>query len=128
MLTLTPQQISDFHEKGFLIVENVLSAEDIDAIREEYSAIIDREAPRLVAEGQLGEAFAEFPFEERYTKILHELDDMYALYQHLDISLPLLQDMYTRRLVLLICGSKYLYGFTLSNTAWHVQPSITWWN
>lgn len=93
MLTLTPQQISEFYEKGFLIIEDVLSESDMQAVRSEYSAIIDREAPRLVAEGKLSQTYAELPFEERYTKILHELDDMYALYQHLDISLPLLQDM-----------------------------------
>ncbi len=93
MLKLTPQQIEHFNEKGYLIVEHVLSELDIQAIRDEYSAIIDREAPRLLDEGQLSQTYAHLPFEDRYTKILYELEDMYALYQHLDISLPLLQDM-----------------------------------
>ena len=93
MLTLSHEQVAFFQENGYLIVENVLSDADIAAIRAEYAAILDREAPRLVASGQLSQTYSDLLFEERYTQILHELDDMYALYQHLDISLPLLQDM-----------------------------------
>ena len=93
MFQLSDDQLQHFHKKGYLIVENVLSEADIAHIRAEYEAILDREAPRLVAEGQLSQTYAELPFEERYTKILFELDDMYTIYQHLDISLPLLQDM-----------------------------------
>ncbi|MEM7031716.1 MAG: phytanoyl-CoA dioxygenase family protein [Chloroflexota bacterium] len=93
MYRLSHHQIRHFHEKGYLILENVLSDTDIVHIRAEYEAILDREAPRLVADGKLTQAYRHLPFEERYTKILYELEDMYAIYQHLDISLPLLQDM-----------------------------------
>ena len=93
MYKLTQEQLTHFQTKGYLILENVLSDADIAAIRAEYEAILDREAPRLVASGQLSQTYSELPFEERYTKILFELEDMYAIYQHLDISLPLLQDM-----------------------------------
>lgn len=93
MFKLSNDQIKHFNEKGYLIVEDVLNEADIAQIRAEYEAILDREAPRLVAEGQLSQTYAELPFEERYTKILFELEDMYSIYQHLDISLPLLQDM-----------------------------------
>lgn len=93
MTKLSPNQIAQFEEQGYLIIENVLSEGDIAAIRAEYAAIVVREAPRLVAEGKLSQTFSHLPFERQYTQILHELDDMYALYQHLDISLPLLQEM-----------------------------------
>lgn len=93
MYTLTPEQLTHFNEKGYLILENVLSEDDIAQVRAEYEAILDREAPRLVAQGKLSQTYADLPFEDRYTKILFELEDMYAIYQHLDISLPLLQDM-----------------------------------
>ncbi|MEM9776212.1 MAG: phytanoyl-CoA dioxygenase family protein [Chloroflexota bacterium] len=93
MFQLSDDQLLHFREKGYLIIEDVLTDADMAQIRAEYEAILDREAPRLVAEGKLSQTYAELPFEERYTKILFELDDMYAIYQHLDISLPLLQDM-----------------------------------
>ena len=93
MYELSHAQISHFNEKGYLILENVLSDADIAHIRAEYEAILDREAPRLVAEGKLSQTYSDLPFEQRYTNILFELEDMYTIYQHLDISLPLLQDM-----------------------------------
>lgn len=93
MFKLTLDQLQHFHEKGYLIVENVLSDNDIANIRAEYETILDREAPRFVKSGKLSQTYKHLPFEERYTKILFELEDMYAIYQHLDISLPLLQDM-----------------------------------
>lgn len=93
MFKLSLEQQRHFQEKGYLIIEDVLTDKDIASIRAEYEAILDREAPRLVADGKLSQTYSHLPFEERYTHILYELDDMYAIYQHLDISLPLLQDM-----------------------------------
>lgn len=92
-MNLTEEQLTHFNEQGYLIIEDVISDADIDAVRQEYEQILDREAPRLVAEGRLSQTYAELPFEERYTKMLNEIDDMYALYQHLDISLPLLEQI-----------------------------------
>ena len=93
MYAVTNDQLGHFREQGYLIIENVLSEDDIAQIRAEYEAILDREAPRLVAAGKLSQAYGGLPFEERYARILFELEDMYAIYQHLDISLPLLQNM-----------------------------------
>ncbi|MEM7539879.1 MAG: phytanoyl-CoA dioxygenase family protein [Chloroflexota bacterium] len=93
MAKLNQSQIDFFNENGYLIIEDVLSDDDIAAVREEYTTILDREAPRLVDEGLLSQTYAHLPFEERYTHMLCELDDIYALYQYLDISLPLVSQM-----------------------------------
>ncbi len=88
-MKLSPTQIEHFNSQGYLIIENVLSDAELDPVRVEYTGILDREAPRLVEKGVLSQTYAHLPFEERYTAMLHEMDDMYTLYQHLDISLPL---------------------------------------
>ncbi len=93
MPKLTEEQLAFFNTNGYLIVENVLSDNDIQNIRAEYESILDREVPKLIETGQLTQSYSNLGFEERYTKILQELDDMYAIYQHLDISLPLLHKM-----------------------------------
>jgi len=90
---LSEEQINHFHTEGYLIIENVLAEDDLQAIREEYSTILDRVSPQLVEGGQISRDYAELPFEERYTSILHELDDMYTVYQHLDISFPLFDEL-----------------------------------
>ena len=92
-MKLTQVQIDQFFEQGYLIVENVLAEDELNQIREEYSQILDRESPRLVAQGTLSQTHEGLPFEERYTAILNEIDDMYAFYQYLDISLPLTEQI-----------------------------------
>ena len=93
MTGITKEQLEFFETQGYLIVEDVLLENDLEAIRAEYSGILDREAPKLVASGQLSQDYKGLGFEERYSKILQELEDTYAIYQHLDISLPLLHKM-----------------------------------
>jgi len=93
MTGLTNKQLEFFNESGYLIVEDVLKESDLEALRMDYAAVLDQQVPRLVQSGKISEAHDNLPFEERYPKILTQLDQMYDLYQHLDISLPLLQRM-----------------------------------
>ena len=92
-MKLSQKQKDFFYENGYLIIEDVITDAEIAPVRAEYAAILDREAPKLVAAGKLNQAYEHLPFEERYTKILGEMDDMYTLYQHLDISLPLIANI-----------------------------------
>lgn len=93
MQALSPDQIAFFEREGYLIVEDVIGADDIAAVEAEYDAILDREIPRLVAAGRLADAMDGVPFAERYTRALAATDNMYDLYEHLDISLPLRADI-----------------------------------
>lgn len=90
---LTAAETSFFREHGYLIVENVVPDAALRRVEAEYDAILDREVPRLVAEGKIKDAHAGLAFGARYPKILRQLEEMYDLYQHLDISLPLLHRM-----------------------------------
>ena len=90
---LNEDQISFFEREGYLVVEDVIKPEDLDAVEAEYSAILDREIPKLVAAGKLSDALPNMPFAERYTEALAATKDMYELYEHLDISLPLRADI-----------------------------------
>ncbi|MEM7529029.1 MAG: phytanoyl-CoA dioxygenase family protein [Pseudomonadota bacterium] len=93
MAGLSEEQRTFFAENGYLQVEDVLSDADLDAIEAEYTAILDREIPRLVAEGKMAPEEPGLSFGERYTRAIGRLAQMYDLYQHLDISLPLLRAM-----------------------------------
>ncbi len=89
---LTNEQLDRFDRDGYLVVEDVLPAGDLAALEAEYSAILDRVLPALAAQGRL-QSPAETTFGKRYVEALRQLDDMYELYQHLDISLPLLHPL-----------------------------------
>ena len=49
---LTETQISAFHEDGYLRLENVLDASDLQPVIDEYSEIIEERAQKLYAEGE----------------------------------------------------------------------------
>ncbi len=88
MAGLTATQLEQFREDGYLIVEDVLAEADLAALEDEYCGIMDRVSPDLVAEGKL-RPLERATFSEQYVEAMQQLDDMYDLYQHLDISLPL---------------------------------------
>ncbi len=89
---LTHEQLAAFDRDGYLVVEDVLSEEDLADIRSEYDGIMKRATDELVTAGKL-EPLIGNTFAACYIEALQQLDDMYDLYQHLDISLPLLEDL-----------------------------------
>ena len=92
MAGLTVEQLERFRDDGYLIVEDVLTGEDLAAIEAEYRKIVDRVSADLALQGKL-RPLAGTTFSECYIEAMQQLDDMYDLYQHLDISLPLLENL-----------------------------------
>ena len=92
MAGLTAEQLDRFHEDGYLVVEDVLDESDLAAIEAEYRDIVDRVSADLVEQGKV-RPLAGSTFSEQYVEAMRQLDDMYDLYQHLDISLPLLDGL-----------------------------------
>ena len=88
MAGLTVEQLDRFHEDGYLLVEDVLTEEDLAVIEAEYGDIMDRVSAELVDQGKIRPLTGN-TFSEQYIEAMRQLDDMYDLYQHLDISLPL---------------------------------------
>ena len=92
MAGLTAEQLDRFHQDGYLVVENVLAEADLGAVEAEYRAIIDRVTAALVEEGRI-RPLEGGTFSERYIESIQQIDDMYAIYQHLDICLPMLKEL-----------------------------------
>ena len=92
MAGLTAEQLDRFHQDGYLVVENVLAEADLGAVEAEYRAIIDRVTAALVEEGRI-RPLEGGTFSERYIEAMQQIDDMYAIYQHLDICLPMLKEL-----------------------------------
>ena len=92
MAGLTQAQLDRFAEDGYLVVDNVLSQSNLADLEAEYVGILDRVIPDLVGRGLMNQPVGT-TFSDRYCEALEQLDDMYELYQHLDISLPLLDEL-----------------------------------
>ena len=92
MAGLTVEQLERFDEDGYLVVEDVLAEEDLAALEDEYLEILNRVTADLVAQGRIP-PLQGASFSERYIEAMRHIDDMYAIYQHLDICLPMVKEL-----------------------------------
>ena len=91
-MSLTAQQLRRFEADGYLVVEGLLSDADLARLESSYVELLERATADLVARGRLRPLQGR-TFSQRYVEALQQLDDMYALYQHLDISLPMIDSL-----------------------------------
>lgn len=73
-MKLSNQQIQNFHEEGYLIVEDLFDDADLQPVIDDVSAEIDRLANELVASGELSHTYADEGFTSRLTGINSETD------------------------------------------------------
>jgi phytanoyl-CoA hydroxylase len=84
---LSKEQLQQFAEEGYLVVEGVLDPErDFAPVLDEYGAILNSIADRLYAEGAIASTYADLPFAARVTEICAESKQV--LSQYFDFSLP----------------------------------------
>ena len=74
---LTPANISQFHREGFLVVDDVFTAADIQTFADDITDLIDSKARSLVTTGHLSDLYTEDPFETRLAKITAEDESIY---------------------------------------------------
>jgi phytanoyl-CoA hydroxylase len=87
MARLTSRQIEQFHDEGYLLVEEILDPErDLDPVIAEYEGVLDRLASELFDTGAITSTYAGLPFSERLVKVYAESGKVHA--QYFDFSLP----------------------------------------
>ena len=70
MGTLTAEQVETFHREGWLLVEQALTAADLDPVQAELEQIVEAAARRLLAAGTIGHDYAELPFAHRLVPLV----------------------------------------------------------
>jgi ectoine hydroxylase-related dioxygenase (phytanoyl-CoA dioxygenase family) len=84
-LPLTAQQVQFFHEEGYLIVPDVFDPADLEPLRRELDAAIDRKARELQTAGKLTNLHAELDFDRRLAAIYRDSkENGEALMRHLE--------------------------------------------
>ena len=81
-MQLTPEQVAQFAEDGYLLLRGALTDADLDPIIAEYEEYIGRRAEELLAAGHISALYADEPFDRRLISICREDD---AIYKELDI-------------------------------------------
>ncbi len=87
MAFLTEEQVTQFRDEGYLVVEDLFDpVEDLDPIIEEYKGVLDKLADELYAAGEISSTYRELPFGPRLIEICKESGKVHA--QYFDFSLP----------------------------------------
>lgn len=82
---ITAEQVRFFHEEGYLIAPNVFAPEDLEPLRREMAAAIDRKARAMQAEGLLTNLHAELDFDRRLAAIYRDSkENGEAIMRHLE--------------------------------------------
>ena len=88
MSLLSNAQLEQFHEDGYLIVENLLDpVEVLDPIIAEYHGVLNNLAGELYAAGEISSTYDDRPFGQRLIEVYKESGKVHA--QYFDFSLPL---------------------------------------
>jgi len=88
IMNLTPSQLTQFETEGYVVVDGVFDDARLNAVAEEVTAVIDREAQSLVDEGKLSSLYRELPFTSRLTAITAETEEVYNRMMAGQLSLP----------------------------------------
>ena len=81
-MQLTPEQVAQFAEDGYLLLRGALTDADLDPIIAEYEEYIGHRAEELLAAGHISALYVDEPFDRRLISICREDD---AIYRELDI-------------------------------------------
>ena len=68
-MSLTDSELQQYHDLGYLIKPGILSAADMQPIKEAMNDLVDHEARRLHAEGLLDDLCEDGTFETRLARI-----------------------------------------------------------
>ena len=87
MSYLTAEQIAQFEDEGYLVVEGVLDPETVlDPVIDEYTEVLDTLVRDLYAREEISSLFEGLDFAERFTAVCIETGDVHK--QYFDFSLP----------------------------------------
>ena len=68
-MALTEAQLDEFHDRGLVVVEDVLTDADLDPVIETMAEFVDRQARDLHAKGKITDLHEDEPFLTRYARL-----------------------------------------------------------
>ncbi|MDX1432085.1 MAG: phytanoyl-CoA dioxygenase family protein [Gammaproteobacteria bacterium] len=84
---LSDEQLAEFEENGFLVLEHVLDDADLEPLEREYEALLDTTCRNLFRQGRIESIFEAYDFTERFARTVAACPDCI---DEFNISLPLI--------------------------------------
>ncbi len=87
MALLTEAQVTEFRDRGYLVIDNIFDPQiDLAPIMEEYQGVLERLAQDLYAQGKITSLYGDLPFEQRLIAIYQDSGKVHG--QYFNPSLP----------------------------------------
>lgn len=74
--SLTSAQIDFFHREGYLVIQDLFAAEDLQPAIDDIQRTIDAKVAALLPAGRLSRSYADFDFEHQLAEISRETDEV----------------------------------------------------
>lgn len=75
MAGLSDEQLSDYLDDGYLLLEDVLTTGELQPLIDDIVEGIDRKARKAVSDGRLSDPFKDAPFDRRLASLRDAMDD-----------------------------------------------------
>ncbi len=87
MAQLTPGQISEFEDQGYLVLRGLFDpGHDFSAVFQDYESVLDALLEELLAAGEIPSDWPELDFAQRVIRLHQETGKIY--HQHFDFAVP----------------------------------------
>ena len=73
---LTSAQIDFFRREGYLVIQDLFAAEDLQPAIDDIQRTIDAKVAALLPAGRLSRSYADFDFEHQLAEICRETDEV----------------------------------------------------
>ena len=120
---LTPAELEQFENDGYVVKEGVFDDARLDAVADEVTEVIDRLAAGLIAEGKLSQSYAEYPFLSRLSHIHAETHEVYNRIMSGQLSLPAIFEL-IRTPALLDIAEQLCGPELIASSVYRIRPKI----
>ena len=73
---LSGLQIATLEDEGYLIIDNLFSADDLWPVKEEFNLLVEYQAQALYQAGRLSDLYQDLPFERRLAEIAAQVPEV----------------------------------------------------
>lgn len=78
-MSISPEQVKQFEDDGFVIVENLFTTEELQPVIAELEGLVEEFADEAHAAGKLAQTYRDYPFGSRLAAIERELPESSVL-------------------------------------------------
>ena len=120
---LTADQVAFFEREGYLVIENVLTDDEIQPVLDEIAEKIDVRARALVEQGKLSRLYDEYDFEHRLVKITEETEGVGAAIRAGQLSGPAIFNL-IRNPKLLDIAEQFCGPELIGSSLYRLRPKV----